>query len=320
MIDKKTVFIIGAGGSYPYGFPLGIELRWFAYSYAETMIKNLGAELGNDFSNDTLKLAKQFSRQFRISGDQSIDWFLKKFPRYTDIGKFLILHYILQAENASKFLEDMDEKKKSQDWYWYLYNEMSKYPKGKINPSLFLNNKVTFITFNYDRSLEYFLYTCFSNGHDFEKFKITAKELFNNISFHHVYGKVARLDWEKDINYSNQAYLPYKGYRQSFNLLNSLKNNIQLIDEREANKNMKLSKEIKNAERIFFLGFSYADENLEMLDIPNVLNKDQWIYGTAFGMTENEIRKIKRKFLDKVESKKLHFEDIDCLGLLRKFL
>jgi hypothetical protein len=42
MIDRNTVFIIGAGGSYPYGFPLGIELRQLAYGNAEYLCsKNL---------------------------------------------------------------------------------------------------------------------------------------------------------------------------------------------------------------------------------------------------------------------------------------
>lgn len=83
---------------------------------------------------------------------------------------------------------------------------------------------------------------------------------------------------------------------------------------------MELGNLIMNAERIFFLGFSYADENLEMLEIPKVLHKEQWVFGTAYGMTENEINKIRAKFSPDVYSTKMHFEDIDCLGLLRKFL
>ena len=214
----------------------------------------------------------------------------------------------------------MDNDKRNQDWYWYLYNDMSKYPKGETHPALFLKNNVTFITFNYDRSLEHFLYTAYSNGHNFEKYNINALELYRKIPIYHVYGKVARLNWEIDIKDSEQPFIPYKGYKQSFDILDILKNNIQLIDEREATKNMELCDLIYNAERIFFLGFSYADENLEMLDIPSVLDKKQCIYGTAFGMTENEIRKIKSKFLDRVDPEKLYLENTDCLGLLRKFL
>lgn len=317
MIEKNTVFIIGAGGSYPYGFPLGIELRQLAYRNAESMFQKFNAEVGDDFLADIVRVASQFSRQLKSSGDQSIDWFLKKFPLFSLVGKISILHHILQAENDSKFLEDMEDKKKQQDWYWYLYNQISKYQYDEPVPGLILRNKVSFITFNYDRSLEHFLYNRFENGHQFEKYGVTAPEIFKKIPFYHVYGKVAPLDWERE---ENKPWVGYGGYHQKYNLLDSLKENIKLIDEREGKKNYEIGNLLKDAERIFFLGFSYADENLTVLDIPQVLNQNQWIFGTAFGMTENEIRKIRNKFSPNVISEKMHFEDIDCLGLLRKFL
>jgi hypothetical protein len=317
MIDKNTVFIIGAGGSYPYGFPLGIELRQLAYKNAEPMFQKLDKEMGETTLNELVQLAKDFSMKFRESGDQSIDWFLKKFPKYSLIGKFLILHYILQAENDSKFLEEMKPENRSQDWYWYLYNEMSKYPKGDNNPGLFLMNKIKFITFNYDRSLENFLFNCYSNGHDFASYGTTALEMFKKIPIHHVYGKVAKFDWER---VGEGLCINYKGYLQKYHSLNTLKDGIHLIDERQTKKNMELGNLIMNAERIFFLGFSYADENLEKLEIPKVLKQDQQVFGTAYGMTENEIGKIRNKFSPNVSPYKIHFENIDCLGLLRKFL
>lgn len=317
MIDRNTVFIIGAGASYPYGFPLGIELRQLAYSYAEPMFQKFDKEMGEDTLYEVVQLSKDFSRRFRESGDQSIDWFLKKFPRYSLIGKFLILHHILQAENDSNFFEEMNPENKKQDWYWYLYNEMSKYPKGEISPGLFLENKIKFITFNYDRSLENFLFNCYSNGHDFASFGTTALELFKTIPIRHVYGKVAKFDWERQ---GEELCISYKGYRQNYHTLNTLKDNIHLIDERSSKKNMELGNLIMNAERIFFLGFSYAAENLEMLEIPEVLNPKQQIFGTAFGMTENEIRKIKGKLMINKTFAEFKIVDTDCLGLLREFL
>lgn len=317
MITQNTVFILGAGSSYPYGFPLGLKLRELAYQKAAPMFQNFHNKMGGDFLSEINNLAQKFTRHFKDSADQSIDWFLKKFPEYSSVGKFLILDIILQAENDSKFLEDIRPEFRNQDWYWYLYNEMSKYPKGEINPGIFLQNDVKFITFNYDRSLEHFLYTSYSNGHNFEKYKTTPLELFKKIPFLHVYGKVARLDWERE---GEESFIGYKGYQQSFDNLDRLKDNILLIDEREAKKNTEFGNLILQAERIFFLGFSYADENLEMLDIPEVINQNHWIYGTAFGMTENEVRKVKAKFSTKAMGERVHFENIDCLGLLRKFL
>lgn len=317
MINQNTVFILGAGSSYPYGFPLGITLRELAYQKAAPMFQNFLNRMGGDFLSEINDLAQKFSRHFKASGDQSIDWFLKKFPEYSIVGKFLILDIILQAENNSKFLEEMDTEKKAQDWYWYLYNEMSKYPKGETNPGLFLNNKVKFISFNYDRSLEHFLYTSYSNGHNFEKYKTTALELFKKIPILHVYGKVAKLDWERE---GEEPFIGYKGYQQSYNTLERLHKNIKLIDEREAKKNMEFGNLIMQAERIFFLGFSYADENLAMLDIPSVLNPKQKIYGTAYKSYPNEISKIMAKLTVDKAFTELKIVDTDCLGLLREYL
>lgn len=317
MIDRDTVFIIGAGASYPYGFPLGIKLRQLAYSKASPMFQEFNNKIGGDFLAEINNLAQKFSRQFKSSGDQSIDWFLKKFPEYSIAGKFLILDIILQAENDSKFLEDIRPEFRNQDWYWYLYNEMSKYPRGDTNPGNFLNNRISFITFNYDRSLEYFLHTCFTNGHNFRNYKETPSELFKKIVIKHVYGQVAPLDWRRK---KDEPFVGYRGYQQSYDLLDKLKGNIKLIDERTSSKNDDLCNLIMNAERIFFLGFSFADENLEVLEIPYILKKEQWVYGTAFGMTESEMRKIRSKFGNQVISERFHLENIDCLGLLRKFL
>lgn len=317
MITENTVFIIGAGGSYPYGFPLGIKLRELAYSKSSTMFQNFHNHIGGDFLTEVNNLAYKFSRHFKASGDQSIDWFLKKFPEYSVVGKFLINDIILQAENDSKFLEEIRPEFKNQDWYWYLYNEMSKYPKGETNPALFLNNKVKFITFNYDRSLEQFLFATFSNGHNFTKYGTTAIKIFKEIPILHVYGKAAKLDWERE---AEEYFIGYKGYQPSYNTLERLQENIKLIDEREAKKNTQFGNFIMQAERIFFLGFSYADENLHILDIPEIITKEQYIYGTAFGMTENEIGKIKAKFKPKADAGKLKIVNTDCLGLLREYL
>ena len=194
MISKNTVFIIGSGASYPYGFPLGLKLRELAFRKSTPMFQEFHNRMGGDTLSELNNLAQKFSNHFKTSGDQSIDWFLKKLPEYGEVGKFLILDNIMQVENNSKFLEEMKPEFRNQDWYWYLYNEMSKYPKGDTDPDLFLRKRVAFITFNYDRSFEHFFFTSFSNGHNFDKYKSIAVELFKKMPIHHIYGKVALMD------------------------------------------------------------------------------------------------------------------------------
>lgn len=313
MIERKTVFVLGAGSSYPYGFPLGRDLRIRIIRSVEDIARFLDSKVGSLLYAPAIEL----KRKFLNSSDLSIDWFLKKFPEYIEIGKYAIIDQILLSENDSKFREFLDEKNKDQDWYWYLYNEMSKYPKGQVNPELFLNNKISFITFNYDRSLEHFLYTSLSNGHKFES--SDAVNIFSKLRIEHVYGKVALLDWEKRTD-NQQPVIPYGKYQRDAVVLEHLRKNIRLIDEREKADTSSIINLLKEAERIFFLGFSFADENMEILNIPNSIDHIPWIYGTAYGMTDNEIRKIRGKFFYNISIEKIILKNVDCLMLLREFL
>ena len=95
-----------------------------------------------------------FIKNFNQSSLKSIDQYLAINPRhYKDIGKFAITISILKHENKSCFNEKVSDNK--EDWYNLLYNRMVKNCKNPDDYKKFFNNKVAFITFNYDRSLEY---------------------------------------------------------------------------------------------------------------------------------------------------------------------
>ena len=108
--------------------------------------------------------------------------------------------------------------------------------------------------------------------------------------------------------------------------------NIRIIQERIGNKEIDEAKKlIKEANTIFFLGFGYADENLNILGIPG-LTKEKTIRGTAMGFTKNEINrifwKVKRSSqIHEIAQKTYHdaggkmvLEEHDCRTLLRNWL
>ena len=84
---------------------------------------------------------------------------------------------------------------------------------------------------------------------------------------------------------------------------------------------------LTDAEQIFYLGFGYAEENMDILKVPETINTSAHIYGTAFKSSAKEIQDIVRKIVarlkdspgaikrDQVDIKEWH-----CLKLLKEYL
>lgn len=317
MIEQNTVFIVGAGGSFPYGFPTGKELRW-------QICKSFTAEFdeiyGYDFDADNakrqeiIKLAESFTKVFYNSSTPSIDLFLSRNPKFSSIGKKAIAWHILLSEAASVFHEDTEF---SQDWYTHLYQRMS---EGLTTPDSFTDfskNKVTFITFNYDRSLEHYLYDSFINSFTSLDLKEHKTKSIFPFEFHHVYGKIDELPWQGG-NYEYRTPVDLK-------TINATYENIRVIHERTKGDLSKVIETLAYADRIFFLGFGYAKENLEILGIPTIFDGRQKIYGTALRMTEREIRTVRSSLNLNFENKdpalsNPRIKDMNCYELLRRYL
>ena len=319
MISEPTVFVLGAGASCPYGFPSGIGLRAdiissFCDQYQHYMESDPNLER---YSAQESNKAKKFTDTFKKSSTKSIDLFLARNPEFEDIGKMAIALIILKAEYNSKFRESM--KDRSLDWYSYLFDRLTDGLFKKDNYSRFSENNVSFITFNYDRSFEHFLYE--SLIHSFNN--IPAKninEQINQLRIIHVFGQISGLEWQE---------LPSKlEYRHEVNRINvqELVKNLRIIYEEKENPDLEEAQQlISEAHNIFFLGFGYSKENLGLLNIPVILKKEQQIRGTALGSTEKERNYIILSITKRSGTMflscdiKIH-EDLDSLHLLRQYL
>ena len=92
----------------------------------------------------------------------------------------------------------------------------------------FLDNEITFITFNYDRSLEHFFYNSFLTLTNLIP-EIQKVELLKKIKIFHVYGTLADLPWQNDANQG----LPYGNEIWVEHIVKN-KNNIKTISERSS--------------------------------------------------------------------------------------
>src|SRR5258708_823314 len=97
MLERRTVFILGAGASAPYGFPIGSELVC-------EIVKGLAAEgtlrdqlLRAEFRAGDLD---EFRDRLRVAGGTSIDFFLEdQHDDVVAIGKAAIAVQIRRAEH-----------------------------------------------------------------------------------------------------------------------------------------------------------------------------------------------------------------------------
>jgi hypothetical protein len=313
MIGQDTVFILGAGASCPYGFPDGAQLAQKICSNLIGDIEQLYQQ--NDFVEMDYKKAIEHSQVFinKFSkADMSIDLFLSLNNEFMDMGKPAIIFRILEAEKNSKFRQDMVQKE--HDWYEIIKQKLIEGITQKEDYSRISENKVTFITFNYDRSFECFLQESFLNSfHKIPEEKIN--EQLRKINIIHLFGQIGGLKWQ-NMDLTNE----YRSNPYTVNL-KELSKKIDIIYEKEDSPLLQKARDIiSKAQKIFFLGFGFLNENLKLLKIPEILNNNQFIYGTGYNLYPEEIEKYENILNPLHMSYRFNMQNCDCRALLRKYL
>ncbi len=171
MIVKDTVLILGAGASKPYGFPLGAELRDDVIRARHKIELDYLLEKNMKFNHDYYA---KFAEDLRTSGYSSVDAFLENRDDWIDIGKLAIAHkLILYEQNARLFPPNQPKD----HWYECLWQKLS-----AESWKQFKKNRITIITFNYDRSLEHYLSAIIYNN-----FKIKPSAVTKALPIIHVH-------------------------------------------------------------------------------------------------------------------------------------
>jgi len=155
VIDKKTVLVLGAGASNPYGFPTGPSL-------VDAMCKGLGhaqpimqALAYAKFDGQTIA---EFHGRLCKSSFNSIDRFLFRNTQFLEMGKAAIAAALIPYESVGT-LSEINDANRDDRWYEYFFQQIDA-QWDRLQPGI-----LAILTYNYDRSFEYFLYRSFRNGH-----------------------------------------------------------------------------------------------------------------------------------------------------------
>ena len=246
MITRRTVLMLGAGASVPYGFPTGAGLRDCVCKSGSGANEVRKALIDCGYTGDAID---SFVTELRESGRQSVDLFLEHRPDLVPIGKAAIAAALIPFEESNSLFNDLSEKGK---WYAHLFNQLD------APPDKWKENRLTVVTYNYDRSLEFFLLRALQ--HSFNLNPRDAGELAKSVPVIHLHGLLAPLD---EVQRGGRPYAPetlpgrVRLAAEAIQIISEAKpDDSRFVQAREA---------LSAAERVYILGFGYSHVNLERL-------------------------------------------------------
>lgn len=313
MFTEDTVFILGAGASWHYGYPTGEDLvkkiiakaNSFAedlsenslhpfrkYNYGECAAKISDEEIPSfEYSRSRDEIRNNcylLANRLVLTNALVIDYFLsQQTDAIQELGKFFIAWVIIECEAtyfsgvkaASNNNYNRNRKKESgkaykeynDDWCRFLLHKIIGECENQKSPScsgkLLSDNKVKFITFNYDVSLEQNLLKGLQAFPDFFDQKQIC-EFFSDDRFIHMYGQVST-DFIQGPTSIATKWDASQRINPDFNAIYETSLQIRTIEGNKGEDQIfdRSKKVVQNAKRIFILGFGFDDRNCERLGL-----------------------------------------------------
>jgi hypothetical protein len=315
VITKPTVLVLGAGASHPYGLPLGSDL-----------VKNILLDLPSkpdrlpppgrperrkQIYDFLLRIHEKedifaFRRSLHLSGKTSIDAFLESnSSTIRQVGKSVIAAEILSAESTHAL-----SARGNGDWYRYFYSQILSCGLKDV-PA----NKLTVITFNYDRSFEYFLQRSFAHDCGATQ-KVAAETLKNSISVLHLHGSLGPLPGFED---GMEEAMHFSVDMSGAAVVNAARNRIRIISDPDVDQDPifeRAHNALRHAENVYFLGFGWAVENLRRLIPSDLKSSNKHVAGSSLGMGNAEMQRLLSPLM--AQAFKIAAYPVDCLGMLKE--
>jgi hypothetical protein len=302
MITTPTVLVLGAGASCPYGFPTAKQLKnriCEVFASRTPVIRQLEEKVA--LAGKFL----EFREAFWKSGTPSVDAFLEGRPEFLDVGKLAIAYCLIPFEHEENLYRPPTD---DGDWYLHL--------SERLNQSFdeFGENKLSIITFNYDRSLEHYLFTSLLNWHG--RSVDDCIEKFTKLPIIHVYGQLGT------IPYPQRGCRPYRPLGEDemkeLEAVFDAAHGITLLHEKALDL-VEARTLLTNAQRVCFLGFSYQASNLARLQLEDA-TMQRWGVGTARHFEAGEVYQTKRRLQKTMLAGNVTLDDADNLTVLRRHL
>jgi hypothetical protein len=252
----------------------------------------------------SLEQIDDFRNSLFDAQDLSIDEFLRTNRRFWKLGKSIIAAVLLSHEKNFELREKwrnirLSANTKSLEngnWYRHLWGGLT----YQTSFEEFGLNKLEIITFNYDRSLEHYLFSSLKGKYE-GKTDVECAEQLKKIPIIHVHGKLGYLEWECP----NKPIVKYDLKNYNKNVIGNAASTIMIVHESSKSDEafQKARGALQTAKRIYCLGFGYDPINLEHLGLKSPSNETasfrthSKIYGTSLGLNRDIttfVNRIKR--------------------------
>jgi len=351
MFNKKTVFILGAGASWHYGYPTGEELVERVKDKAQLIADYIESQENTNIIvpnppliatedlppppagsgginlqwNSLKQVAAELCRRIKRASPLVIDYFLghneqdnPSFPHdmsITRVGRACIAWVLLEAEvdyiasrgNRNRMILVQGKREwphrdnlPRDDWHRFVLHKLT--TGCRTEESLINDNHVSFITFNYDISLEHLMFEGLSAMRRFDQ--VAHPFVLNSDRFIHIYGNLrpqnnlisAPPEIVKQCPARTRADRVGNDAQIFTSLLNTVyeaSKGIDIIAPEKATAEpsaaiVKARRRIDEAEVIYILGYGFDRYNCDLLQLhescaEGKTNIDRHIMFTNFG-------------------------------------
>jgi hypothetical protein len=275
VFKQNVIFVIGAGASREYNFPLGSELKEaiasavkfrFEYGSSELISGSPGLldHIRRHVKGDAAR-ANEYTKAASIlvgaipsfiSVDEALH-FVSESPHAVEVGKIAIVDQILKAERESTLAFNPKTGRPGElpgGWIAEMFSMALAGIQRKDLRSIF--DQVTFINFNYDRAVEQYLYWALQ-----ERASATAEEAGEIVAKLNVlrpYGSIGQFapDMGSAFSFGTTAY---------FDPFSRLKDLGTYTDQTPMHDSAAMTAAISGAKLIIFLGFGYHRSNMDII-------------------------------------------------------
>lgn len=323
---RSTLFVLGAAANIELdnntAMPVGSDL-------AIRIQDQLSSELnsGSQFSDGPVSNAiassggltsahMQALRRIEqgITYRESIDQFIHEWADQEclpEAGKMAIAYQILEAESRTGFRKALRDEQAStaamrgirESWLGQIFRFAN--PEARRRDVSECFRGISFVTFNYDRCLEAAIYLFLRYGQNLNEAQ--TQDAMENIPIIHAYGDLGPMKFYGGSGHDANPVTAGDISRAAGRIRT-------FTEECDSVHQRKLQSLVEEADCVVFLGFGFHKKNMDLIEPTGYWGKQ--IFGTVYGMREQEIARVQDYFLDHGAEYKL--QQLSCSALLDK--